>query len=188
MPYEESKYWSGGKRKASFYADDLRLVKEEQERDAAYSKKVTPEDACWEDTPHGRLKHLAHEGINPRIKDIDMYIQEIPAGSRSGKHRHMAEELMFILEGRGYSLHWDVQFDLKAEYEWKIPEEPKRFEWEEGDMVYVPVNTVHQHFNSDPEKPARFISASNRMYKYLGFGDIEQIEPAVPASLQKNGR
>ena len=84
MPYEESKYWSRGKKRASFYADDLRLAKKEQERDAAYPKKVTPEDAPWEDTPHGRLKHLAHEGINPRIKDIDMYIQEIPAGGRSG--------------------------------------------------------------------------------------------------------
>ena len=181
MPYEESKYWSGGKKKASFYADDLRLVKEEEAADAKYPKKVSPEEAPWEDTPHGRLKHLAHEGINPRIKDIDMYIQEIPAGGRSGKHRHMAEELMFILEGQGYSLHWDVQFDLKAEYEWQIPKESKRFDWEEGDMVYVPVNTVHQHFNSDAEKPARFISASNRIYKYLGFGDIEQIEAASPS-------
>ena len=94
---------------------------------------------------------------------------------------------MFILEGRGYSLHWDVGFDLKADYEWQIPNESKRFAWEEGDMVYVPVNTIHQHFNSDPEKPARFISASNRIYKYLGYGDIEQIEPAAPADARKKG-
>ena len=53
---------------------------------------------------------------------------------------------------------------------WRTDEEPKRFEWEEGDLVYIPVNTVHQHFNSDPDKPARFISASNRIYKELGMG------------------
>ena len=186
MPYEESKYWSGGTKKASYYADDLRLAKEEQERDAAYPKKVSPADAPWEDTPHGRFKHLAHEGINSRIKDIDMYIQEIPAGSRSGKHRHMAEELMFILEGQGYSLHWDVGFDLKADYEWQVPAESKRYDWAEGDMVYVPVNTIHQHFNGDAEKPARFISASNRIYRYLGYGEVEQIE-AAPADTQAKG-
>lgn len=181
MPFEESKSWKVGNGQATFYADDLRLVKEEQERDAKQPKAVKPEQMLWEDSPHGRIKHLAHEGMNTRVKDIDMYIQELPSGGCSGKHRHMAEELMFILEGRGYSLHWDVQFDLKDSFEWTTPKEPKRFDWEEGDLVWIPVNTVHQHFNSDPEKPARFISASNRIYKYLGWGDIEQLEPAPRA-------
>jgi quercetin dioxygenase-like cupin family protein len=92
----------------------------------------------------------------------------------------MAEELMYVLEGRGYSLHWDVEFDLGQGFEWKTNQEPKRFDWEEGDLVFIPVNTVHQHFNSDPDKPARFISASNRIYKYLGWGEVEQLEDAPP--------
>lgn len=182
MPYEESKVWTKGSRKASYYADDLKRTQEERERDATYSKVIKVEEMPWEESPHGRLKHVAREGMNPRNKDVDMYIQELSPGGRSGKHRHMAEELMFILEGRGYSLHWDVEFDLTDRYVWRVPEESQRFEWEQGDMVYVPVNTVHQHFNSDPEKPARFLSASNRMYKYLGWGDLEQIEDAPPAS------
>lgn len=182
MPMEESKFWRKGNQQASYYADDLRRAKEEQERDASYPKAIKPEEMPWEDSPHGRIKHVAHEGMNPRIKDVDMYIQELLPGGCSGKHRHMAEELMLILEGRGYSLHWDVDFDLKEGYEWKIAQEPKRFDWEEGDLVWIPVNTVHQDFNSDPEKPARFISASNRIYKHLGWGDIEQIEPAPSPS------
>jgi len=180
MPFEESKFWRKGSRQATYYADDLRQTIEERERDEKYPKAVKPGDAPWEDSPHGKLKHLAHEGINPRIKDVDMYIQELPPGGRSGKHRHMAEELMYILEGRGYSLHWDVDFDLKEGFEWKTASEPKRFDWEEGDLVFVPVNTVHQHFNSDPDKPARFISASNRLYKQLGWGEVEQLEDAPP--------
>ena len=186
MPLEESKHWRKGNRQASYYADDLKRAKEEKERDAAYPKAVKPEEMPWEDSPHGRLKHLAREGINSRIKDIDMYMQELPPGGSSGKHRHTAEELMFILEGRGYSLHWDVDFDFDEAYKWHTAEEPKRFDWEEGDLVYIPVNTVHQHFNSDPDKPARFISASNRIYKTLGWGDIEELEEA-PQFEKKSG-
>ncbi|MGH7831149.1 MAG: cupin domain-containing protein [Candidatus Binatia bacterium] len=181
MPFEESKFWRRGDRRASYYAEDLKRAKEEKERDQKYPKAIKPEEMPWEDSPQGRLKHMAREGINPWIKDVDMCMQELPPGGASGKHRHMAEELMYIVEGRGYSLHWDVDFDLSAAYEWKVATEPKRFDWEEGDLVWIPVNTVHQHFNSDPDKPARFISASNRIYKYLGWGDIEQLEEAPPA-------
>lgn len=185
MPFEESKSWRKGKGQASYYADDLRRTKEEKERDAGYPKAVKPEEMPWEDSPQGRLKHLMREGINPRVKDVDMYMQELPPGGSSGKHRHMAEELMFIVEGRGYSLHWDTDFDLKESYEWRIAENPKRFDWEEGDLVYIPVNTVHQHFNSDPEKPARFISASSRIYQQMGWGEVEQLEEAPPFSEKK---
>jgi hypothetical protein len=37
---------------------------------------------------------------------------------------------------------------------------------------------VHQHFNADLKKPARFISATSRMVRYIGFDDLEQIEDA----------
>ena len=87
--------------------------------------------------------------------------------------------------GPGPNARWEpaglLDFDLDdAGYQWKTAEDPKRFDWEEGDLVFIPINTMHQHFNSDPDKPARFISASNRIYKTLGFGDIEEIEEAPP--------
>ena len=105
-------------------------------------------------------------------------MQFIPPGSRSGKHRHMSEEYIFVLEGKGYDLHWDVDFELGEKYYWKVDEKPSRWEWEQGDSIYIPPNTVHQHFNADPEKPARFISATSRMVRYIGFDDLEQIENA----------
>jgi hypothetical protein len=42
----------------------------------------------------------------------------------------------------------------------------------------VPPNTISQHFNSDPSRPARLVSATNRIYKYCGLNDLEQIENA----------
>ena len=39
-------------------------------------------------------------------------------------------------------------------------------------------NTISQHFNADPTKPVRLISAVNRIYKSCGLNDLEQIEDA----------
>jgi uncharacterized RmlC-like cupin family protein len=87
---------------------------------------------------------------------------------------------MFVLEGSGYSLHWDVEAVIGERYSWNVDEEPKRFEWEAGDWVYIPVNTIHQDCNASDSAPARFICAQSRIYKFLGFGDLEQVENVEP--------
>jgi len=54
----------------------------------------------------------------------------------------------------------------------------KRYEWEAGDVIYIPPNTIQQHFNADPERPVRLISVVNRIYKACGLNDLEQMENA----------
>jgi len=43
-------------------------------------------------------------------------------------------------------------------------------------VIYIPPNTIHQHFNAAADKPVRLISAINRIYKYCGLNDLEQLE------------
>jgi len=45
-------------------------------------------------------------------------------------------------------------------------------------VIYIPPNTIHQHFNASADKPVRLISAINRIYKYCGLNDLEQLEDA----------
>ncbi len=176
--FGEAKRWQEGIDGPPLYAEDLAAVKEERYLDSKAAKIIRATEMVWEDTPHGRIKHMAHPKLNSRVKDIEAYMQVIPPDGRTGKHRHMAEEFMFILEGSGYSLHWDVELDMGEKYGWKVSPKPQRFDWEAGDWVFVPVNTVHQHFNSDSKTNVRFISANSRIYKLLGWHDLEQIEPA----------
>lgn len=140
-------------------------------------KIITPEEMPWEACPQGTIKHLVNDEMGTRVKTVDIYMQFISGGSRSGKHRHFAEEYMFILEGKGYSLHWDSDIELGEKYYWKVQETPTKWEWE-GDSVYIPPNTIHQHFNVDPENPVRFIGAESRVMKHMGLGDLEQLENA----------
>jgi hypothetical protein len=45
-------------------------------------------------------------------------------------------------------------------------------------VIYIPPNTIHQHFNASPDKPVRLISAINRIFKACGLNDLEQLENA----------
>ena len=147
-------------------------------RNAQRKKIVHPEEMPWEMSRQGLLKHLLNEQMNTRMETVDAYMQIIPPGSRSGKHRHLAEECLYVVEGRGYDLHQDCDVEITDTYDWKPQDEVKRFEWEAGDVIYIPPCTIHQHFNADPARPARLISCINRIYKNSGLNDLEQIEDA----------
>jgi len=137
-----------------------------------------PDEMPWEMSRQGLLKHLINEQMNTRMETVDAYMQLIPPGSRSGKHRHLAEECLYVVEGIGYDLHQDCDVEITDTYEWKPQAEIKRYEWEAGDVIYVPPCTIHQHFNGDPARPARLISCTNRIYKNSGLNDLVQLEDA----------
>ena len=176
--YEEAQRWSRGSKTANYYEDTIQHAKDRPRRHAELMKVIKPEDMPWEICRHGKLKHMVNEKMGAVSETMSAYIQEIPPGGKTGKHRHMAEEMVFVLEGRGYDLHWDVDIKLTDRYEWVVAEEPRKFEWEAGELIAIPVNTVHQHFNSDPDNPARILSAINNLYKMLDCDDLEQFENA----------
>jgi quercetin dioxygenase-like cupin family protein len=178
MAWGESKAWLKGKTSGRLYQNLLDDAMSAPARNAKRKKIVRPEEMVWEMSRQGLLKHLINEQMNTRMETVDAYMQIIPPGSRSGKHRHLAEECLYVLEGRGYDLHQDCDVEITDTYHWKPQDEIKRYEWEAGDVIYIPPNTIHQHFNADPDRPVRLISAINRVYKFCGLNDLEQIENA----------
>ena len=178
MAWGESKTWMRGTVSGKLYQNLLDDAKTAPARNAKRKKIVHPEEMPWEMARQGLLKHLLNEQMNTRMETVDAYMQIIPPGSRSGKHRHLAEECLYVLEGRGYDLHQDCDVEITDTYQWKPQAEVKRYEWEAGDVIYIPPCTIHQHFNADPDRPVRLISAINRVYKNSGLNDLEQIEDA----------
>ena len=178
MPWGEAKAWLQGENSAPFYQNSLNDAKEHPAKVANVRRKVRPAEMPWELAPQGILKHMMNSEMNTRMETVDAYMQIIPPGSRSGKHRHLAEECVYVLEGHGYDLHTDCDIEVGDTYHWIPQKEQKRFEWKTGDVIYVPPNTIHQHFNADKDKPVRVISAINRIYKMCGLNDLEQLENA----------
>jgi quercetin dioxygenase-like cupin family protein len=178
MAWGEAKAWVEGAKNENLYQQMLDDAASAPARNAERKKIIRPADMPWEMARQGLLKHLINEQMNTRMETVDAYMQIIPPGSRSGKHRHLAEECLYVLEGKGYDLHQDCDVEITDTYHWKPQDDIKRFEWEAGDVIYVPPNTIHQHFNGDPERPARLISSTNRIFKHCGLNDLEQIENA----------
>lgn len=178
MAWGETAAWIQGDENKALYQALLDDATSAPERNATRKKVVRPAEMPWEMSRQGLLKHLINEDMNTRMETVDAYMQIIPPGSRSGKHRHLAEECLYVLEGRGYDLHQDCDVEITDEYFWKPQDKIQRFEWEAGDVIYVPPNTIHQHFNADPNRPVRLISAINRIFKHSGLNDLEQLEDA----------
>ena len=81
-------------------------------------------------------------------------------GGRSQKHGHMNEAMFYILDGKGHEIHDGVRYD-----------------WEAGDIVVVENACVHQHFNDDPDRPARaIIIKSKPLYLFMNMVMQENVE------------
>jgi len=178
MAWGENTRWIAGEENRPLYQALLDNAAEAPARNALRKKIVRPDEMPWEMSRQGLLKHLINEQMNTRMETVDAYMQIIPPGSHSGKHRHLAEECLYVLEGHGYDLHQDCDVEITDKFSWKPQDEIQRFEWQAGDVIYIPPNTIHQHFNADPARPVRLISAINRIFKHSGLNDLEQIENA----------
>lgn len=75
---------------------------------------------------------------------ISMTIGELAPAGRSNRHRHTYETILWVLEGRGYSMIED-----------------RRVEWRVGDALYIPVWAWHHHVNADPSAKARYLACEN---------------------------
>ena len=141
-------------------------------------KVVTAEDSVWETTPMGRMRVMNSEEMTQnRQFGVDVFELTVPAGSRSGKHWKMADEILYVLEGDGYSLHWEVQAEIAEKYYARIAKEPTRHEIRAGDTLYVPQNTITQHFAADGT-PLHLLSAQNRVFKHIGYDNVHYFENA----------
>jgi quercetin dioxygenase-like cupin family protein len=176
MAWGEVGAWLEGKNNERLYQRLLDEAQDAPSRNARRKKVVKPADMPWEMSRQGLLKHLMNEAMNTRIETVDAYMQIIPPGSRSGKHSHLAEECVYVLEGRGYDLHQDCDAEITDTFVWTPQAEVKRLEWEAGDYIYIPPATIHQHFNADPERPVRLISSTARIFRQMGLNTLQQFE------------
>jgi len=172
---EDKKQALSGDKTCNWRAEEIARSAEFRKEYATRPNVVKAEDMPWERSPDGLIKHLINHRMNTPELCVEAYMLFLKDGERSGKHRHMWEELIFVVEGTGYDLHWDMKFDCQDKFLWEWADEPKKFEWKQGDYIYVPPFTNHQHFAS---KDARLIVMSNRMIKEMGFDWLDQLENA----------
>jgi len=85
-----------------------------------------------------------------RLHQIDATLVEIPPGGQLAPHRHLAEEIIYIISGHGYTNMWV-----------RAGEKMHRYEWDAGDLLSPSLNAWHQHFNSSDDNTVRYISITS---------------------------
>ena len=123
---------AAGNDYCTFYGDALKASEKFREDYAGRLNVVKASQMPFERSPDGLIKHIVNERRATKECCIEVYMQFLDPGKASGKHRHLSEEIVFVVEGRGYDLHWDVKFDCQEEFDWDWEQEPRRFEWSAG--------------------------------------------------------
>lgn len=94
----------------------------------------------------GKGAYIRFEGMEGYTS---MYAAEIPGGGALNPEKHLYEEVIYVLRGRGSTEVWQGKTNAR-----------QTFEWGKGSLFAVPVNAWHRMFNGSSE-PAVFMAVTN---------------------------
>ena len=123
----------------------------------------------------GRLRYyLGRTTKDTPLQDWTVFTHEVR--TMSGKHRHQGGLVIYVIDGKGYSVV-----------------DGERVDWEKGDLLLLPLRpggVEHQHFNVQPDKPAlwmAFIHLSIREYVASEMTQTE-VSPEWKSQEERGGR
>jgi len=79
----------------------------------------------------------------------DMHVVEIAPGGASEPERHIYEEMVYVLSGRGSTQVWYADNRKSS------------FEWNQGSLFAIPLNANYRMFNTSGSQPARYAAVTN---------------------------
>ena len=133
------------------------LGREREQRDNS-PRIMRASDRPFEHTRQGQVRFYIDRWADLHGQDLEVAEYEIAARHGTGKHRHIAEELLLVTTGVGHDVHDE------SEHPWKA-----------GDLICIPPMVEHQHFNDGAES-ARLVSVWSHHPANEFLGGIQHIE------------
>src|SRR5262249_58558047 len=99
------------------------------------------QDEPWTVSRCGRLEWLARAGMDVRLHGMDIFLQTIEGDNPTAAHWHMADELFYVLRGRGHTLEWQVEAGIDDRYYARVARRPPGVDWEAGGGAYIAAET-----------------------------------------------
>ena len=92
----------------------------------------------------GAFAHTAGRG-----DFLNTYVLEIPPGGATEPQKHLFEEVVYVLDGRGSTTVESSSGESHS------------FEWGTKSLFALPLNARYRHFNTSGQRPARLVSTTN---------------------------
>jgi hypothetical protein len=157
----------------NFWNELIAMRDQQREQLGAAAQVVRRRDLPMESNSQGQMRWYMH----PAIKDIalstlSIYEQEIPPRSRSGRLQFQGGQIIFVIDGEGYTVIDGV-----------------KHAWKSRDVLNLPLKKegiIVQHFNSSEDKPARILVVEPNLYaattvdRGCGFEQLEAAPTARP--------
>jgi quercetin dioxygenase-like cupin family protein len=99
--------------------------------------------------PKRNARAAAFDGLGGNTT-MGIHLSEVAPGGAKKGHRHLDEATFYIVAGRGWT-------ELRQSDD--LPDQ--RVDWEAGDVVVIPSNAWHKHYNADAERPALQLAFKN---------------------------
>lgn len=90
---------------------------------------------------------------------LGMHVSRLQPGAHNRGHRHVDEALILIVAGTGWS-------ELRQSDDAPM----QRIEWKAGDLLAIPANAWHQHFNASDTEPTRQLAFKDTRFLRNVFG------------------
>lgn len=104
--------------------------------------------------------YLGHKNTKTALQEWIVFTHEVR--THSGKHRHQGGLVIYVIEGKGYSVV-----------------DGERIEWQKGDLILLPLRpngVEHQHFNLQPGTPALWMAFIHQPTREYLAAEITQSE------------
>ncbi|KAH7526087.1 hypothetical protein JRO89_XSUnG0059700 [Xanthoceras sorbifolium] len=102
------------------------------------------------------LSHITVAGsVSHGMKEVEVWLQTLSPGSRTPIHRHSCEEVFVVLKGSG-TLY------LALSSHKKYPGKPEEYFIFSNSTFHIPVNDVHQVWNTNEHEDLQFLVIISR--------------------------
>ena len=105
------------------------------------------------------------------IVQLEVFVGRIAPGQKSLEQRFLYEQMIYVVDGTGYTEIWK---DAKSQ--------PLRVEWAKGDLISPPFNFKHRHVNTSPQAEAVlfFVTTKPLAANMLGTDVLSMVDYSDP--------
>jgi len=126
------------------YGEELSYAFQEEAKRRKSKVLMKAEEFVFEQTIMGRMAYLVDNRRGFHVRALAAAVLEVPSQTHSGSHRHLYDEIDYVISGAGKAIIEDKSYELSK-----------------GDVLAVPVFGWHQFFATGDE-PLRVLSINTR--------------------------